>query len=161
VSKAYPWIAAQAKQIGADFDDDARNRFPMSPQWSPDYPYVRICVPVSQRPALNVCWALLPTFVCHRPAPPRHATPRCSRRNARHALLQTPWGLSSPLCKARAVSDKAPAELAKTFGMLRKTDYMIHLNPGAASTDATAPQYYKAFVRDGKILLPYISHTSH
>jgi hypothetical protein len=65
------------------------------------------------------------------------------------------------LCKARAVSDKAPAELAKTFGMLRKTDYMIHLNPGAASTDATAPQYYKAFVRDGKILLPYISHTSH
>ena len=153
VAKAYPWIAAQAKQIGADFDDDVRNRFPMSPEWSPEHPYVRICVPVSQRPALNLPRALLPAVVT--------APPRRSRRNARHALLQTPWGLSSPLCKARAVSDKAPAELAKTFGMLRKTDYMVHLNPGDASTDATAPQYYKAFVRDGQILLPYISHTSH
>ena len=38
---------------------------------------------------------------------------------------------------------------------LKKTDYNIHINPTGTKTDKTATLFYKAFIRDGKVWLPY------
>lgn len=46
-ARAYPHTAKQAQKVADDFN--TRTELPVSTEWSPDHPYVRLCVPV--RPA--------------------------------------------------------------------------------------------------------------
>lgn len=96
---AYPIPAKAAQSVADDFN--SRTQWKVSDKWSPDHPYVRLCVP-------SQC-GLNPKSGCN----------------------------------------------------LKKSDFVMHMNPGPSSIDTTTRTFYKAFIRDGKILLPNAGMTAH
>jgi len=98
-ARAYPHTAKQAQQVADDFN--TRTELPVSTEWSPDHPYVRLCVP-------------------------------------------TKCGLSK-----------------KSGCDLKKTDFLMHLNPNTKDIDNTTHLFYKGFVRNGHLMLPNAGLTGH
>ena len=65
------------------------------------------------------------------------------------------WSPSKPYTRVCVPTAKG---LAK--GM-KKTDFLMNLNPADASTDATASTFYKAYIRDGKVWNGFCADKMH
>lgn len=73
--------------------------------------------------------------------------------------VSTEWSVDHPYVR---LCIPTKCGLSKNSGCdLKKTDFLMHINPNNKDTDNTTHLFYKGFIRDGHIMLPNVGLTGH
>lgn len=73
--------------------------------------------------------------------------------------VSTEWSVDHPYVR---LCIPTKCGLSKSSGCgLKKTDFLMHINPNHQDTDNTTHLFYKGFIRNGHIMLPNVGLTGH